>query len=358
MQIKKLLDSQPTISFGTFRQHKIVVSNKKFNNFFNIKREDVEKEKVDSRDVLSFINDSWLDNMLTHPETPYKIHLHKYGKDYVFDVYLSITYINENCLYIYSMLDITELEKLKRVEFNHTQMASIGKLSLGLTHEINTPLTFIKGGLELIEMEIESCSLSQDQQDFIDSNMFAVKNGVERIETIVELLKEYSASSVETKNPEGVNIAEVIHDVHQLIYNRSKFISNIYLNEEKLILEKIPQKTCSSGNIGKQKLGQVLIVLLNNSLDELTRSKLPFEERFIKIKTQKYENGKTAISVIDNGGGIREDIFKRLFEPFVSGKHQCGIGLGLNIAKKIIEDRGGKITAFNIDDGAVFRIEI
>lgn len=62
------------------------------------------------------------------------------------------------------------------------------------------------------------------------------------------------------------------------------------------------------------------------------------------------------IIIKDNAGGIEPTMLPHIFDIFKSSKPQSGMGVGLNIAKSIIEDHGGKITARNEDGGAVFEI--
>jgi C4-dicarboxylate-specific signal transduction histidine kinase len=60
----------------------------------------------------------------------------------------------------------------------------------------------------------------------------------------------------------------------------------------------------------------------------------------------------------DNAGGIKEDIIDKIFDPFVSTKQHSGMGVGLNIAKKIIDEQEGTILAYNKDDGAIFEVRL
>ncbi len=70
------------------------------------------------------------------------------------------------------------------------------------------------------------------------------------------------------------------------------------------------------------------------------------------------ENDEIVISFEDNAGGIKTEILSTLFEPFISSKTHSGMGVGLNISKKIIEHQNGKITAFNKNNGAVFEVRL
>ena len=82
-----------------------------------------------------------------------------------------------------------------------------------------------------------------------------------------------------------------------------------------------------------------------------------FEKRKFTIDISS-TNDEIFVKFKDNGGGIDKSILENIFEPFVSFKEHGGIGVGLNIAKKIIEDQNGTIIAYNEDEGAVFEVRL
>ena len=354
--IKKLLNSQPTISFATFRDMHIVIANKGFNRFFETAELDIQNKILDVRNFLSVVNNEWIENMLSEPETPYLLKFYKKGIEHNFNIYLSISYIEEQCLYIYTMLDVSELERLRERELNQAKIVSIGELSLGLTHEVNTPLTYILGNIELMEMDIQDIGNPKLEKQF-QENIDSIRDGGFRIQRIIKLLQEYT--TLNESVGETVDINQAIYNSFQLSYNRSKHITNIYFNNTLISLKNsYIEEKFTTKSILKSKLEQVLLILINNSLDELVSSDLKFEERFIKIYVESIENNQNIISVEDNAGGIDEKIKCKIFDAFVSGKSQSGLGLGLNIAKKIIKDGNGYIRATNTSQGAIFRIVI
>jgi two-component system sensor kinase FixL len=96
---------------------------------------------------------------------------------------------------------------------------------------------------------------------------------------------------------------------------------------------------------------QVLINLIHNALEAMAGT----SRREIAITTALVDTGLIEISVSDSGAGLAADIADHLFEPFVSSRSK-GMGLGLSIARSIVEAHGGKITAEpNPDGGAIFR---
>ncbi len=351
--LKKLFDAQPMISFATSGDYKLVSWNRGFENFFESKL----AYDRDIRDIVPTINDKWIDEMLLKPYQPKKINFSKGQDNYVFNAYFNISYVERACLYIYTFVDVTELEELKDREYLQAKMVSIGELSLGLTHEVNTPLTYIRGSADLMEMDL---SLIDDMnlKELFEENLKAIQNGVERIQLIIDLLQEYGSNCNEVS--QVLDLTDVIYDIYLFLYHKSKYIANIYFNGE-LLNQDYKRIHCLDESkyvtFPKNQLIKILLVILQNSLEQLSISHILFEERRIDISIKKH-GYFSEILIEDNGGGIPENILKNLFKPFTSGKSQSGMGLGLNIAKKMIEGNGGKIFAENSQNGAVFHLII
>ena len=70
------------------------------------------------------------------------------------------------------------------------------------------------------------------------------------------------------------------------------------------------------------------------------------------------EKNNILVRFKDNAGGLNKEILKKLFEPFTSSKNQGGMGIGLSIAKKIVEEHNGSIKAYNEDNGALFEVRL
>ena len=108
----------------------------------------------------------------------------------------------------------------------------------------------------------------------------------------------------------------------------------------------------------KQRIEQVWIVVVNNALDELLKIE-EYEHRLIDISIECSSDKKyIVVKIKDNAEGISGDIIDSIFEPFISSKESSGMGIGLNIAKKIIDEQDGQILAYNENDGAVFEIRL
>lgn len=243
-----------------------------------------------------------------------------------------------------------ELEYQEKL-VEQARFAAIGQLSAGITHEINTPLTYMKSSFELIEMEVEDISETKIREH-IKEDLEIIKNGFARIENIIYSMKESFNSNNKSKHL--FNIYDTLIVALNMAYNKSKHISNIYINNKLFNFKTIKEKEDFLTFINVPSIEQVWIIIINNALDELTKIK-SFDERKLEIFITKDEK-KIYVKFVDNAGGIKEDIIKKIFEPFKSSKESSGIGIGLNIANKIILSHDGEIKAYNENNGAVFEI--
>ncbi|MGB5793537.1 PAS domain-containing sensor histidine kinase, partial [Poseidonibacter sp.] len=239
-------------------------------------------------------------------------------------------------------------------QIKNTKLSSIGSLAAGITHEINTPLTYIKGNFEMMSYDILDLPQSDIKTRMLEDSE-KINDGLNRIANIVESMREISQASNETK--ENINIYPTFITALTMAYNRSKQITRIYINGNIFKIDNINKNEYEFiCNIQKERLVQVWIIIINNALDELIKIQ-DYEKRALYINIeQKDENIITIFK--DNAGGINDDILDNIFDPFVSSKQHSGMGVGLNIAKKIIDQQNGELIAYNEDDGAVFQITL
>ena len=254
-----------------------------------------------------------------------------------------------------------ELEKSKTKDKIHYQeqiksakLSYIGVLSAGITHEINTPLTYVKGNLELMHYDIEALENSDIKNRMLQDSK-KIKEGLNRIANIVESMREISHSNEGEKT--DFNVYATILTALTMAHNRSKHIIKIYLNCEIFDINNIDNnRFIFKSNIQKQRIEQIWIIIINNALDELVKIE-NYENRELKIDILEEKNN-ILVRFKDNAGGLSKEILKKLFEPFTSSKSQSGMGIGLSIAKKIIEEHNGSIKAYNEDNGALFEIRL
>jgi len=239
-------------------------------------------------------------------------------------------------------------EQLKNAKYS-----AIGQLAAGITHEINTPLTYIKGNFEMMELDIDAIENEALKND-IKEQMQPIKEGLERIANIVENMREVSQKTKEEKIV--TNIYATMVTALSVLQNRIKHTSQVFLNGQKFEMGRDKEAEAFYSYAQPQRLEQVWIVIISNALDELQNIE-PYEARRLDI-TVSQDELNIYIVFKDNGGGIDESILDKVFDPFEKQKSANGIGIGLNIAKKIIVQQDGTIESFNEGDHAVFKVKL
>ena len=227
----------------------------------------------------------------------------------------------------------SSLQQLKENEIHLVQsekMASLGRMSAGIIHEINNPLNFATTGLYTLCNKEKF--LAPDQQPEYAEVLRDVEAGIKRVRTIVADLRTFS-------HPDGGHRDEV--EVAAVVALALRFLSNEWRD-----LVQIETKIADHQTIfaNQNKLMHVIVNLLQNSLDALKTKSFAGETPTIQI-TGWIENGRSRLSVRDNGPGIDAQHRDKIFEPFYTTKEVGeGMGLGLSICHRIVLENGGTIS--------------
>ncbi len=225
------------------------------------------------------------------------------------------------------------IEQLKDTETQLVQtekLASLGRMSAGIIHEINNPLNFATTGLYTLRNKGKY--LAPEQQEEYAEVLKDVEEGIRRVKTIVSDLRSFSHS-------ENEQIDQV--DVCELVTCALRFLSHEY--RDKIQIE---QKVSETQTIwaNKNKLIQVCVNLLQNSIDALkTKPAMDGEKPTIWIEGRE-EAGKSSLVIRDNGEGIEPQNLDKIFDPFFTTKDVGeGMGLGLSICYRIVQECDGRI---------------
>ncbi|MBC7712498.1 MAG: PAS domain-containing protein [Rhizobacter sp.] len=224
------------------------------------------------------------------------------------------------------VVDITEFKKLEARLTESAKLTVLGEMASGVAHEINNPLTIIKGNTDKI---IKRLSEPELNQEILIRDLKLIGKMTERISKIVNALKIYSRNA-ENDEPEVSKLLTTLNDTWELCHERF-FEAAINI---KIDCDASLEVFCSP-----TQLSQVIMNLLNNSFDAISELK----DKWIEIKCT-HESGKIFISFTDSGNGIPSQVVDKMMNPFFTTKEVGkGTGLGLSISNGLVETLGGTL---------------
>ncbi|MHA1739289.1 MAG: ATP-binding protein [Candidatus Heimdallarchaeota archaeon] len=223
-----------------------------------------------------------------------------------------------------------ELEEMQAVLIQTEKMKTVGQMSSAIVHEINQPLTAIKGYLDLM-LNVNDLSGKADRY------LQMISKVVDRLSQIAGKFNRFARSSDdEPFSKVSLNGAlNVLHEIleHQLVSKNVAF---------SLELEKELPPIMGNEN----SLQQVFMNLVVNAMDAIedeNADKPSLKKPMITVSTH-LNNGHVIAKVEDNGPGIPTEIREKIFDPFFTTKEAGkGTGLGLAVIKSILQKHKGKI---------------
>lgn len=234
-----------------------------------------------------------------------------------------------------------ENEKKQKMLFQQSKMAQMGEMLGNIAHQWRQPLSNIN-------------SIVLDIDTVYACNRLTKEYLSERLDKI-EALTAYMSETITgfqnyfdpRKTKEHFSSCEAVDTAIKLFEADllQKRIEVIFRNRVKYEIYGY-----------KKEFIQVLLVFLSNAKDALCASSSPAPR--IEINCHK-ANGRFSIDVSDNGGGIAEEHLQRIFEPYFSTKEEDGRGIGLYMAKMIVENSmGGELNVHSADGRTVFTISL
>ena len=303
---------------------KIVSYNRKLVEMWNFSKELMEKgqdklalkrateDLVDPKTFISRVNEIYKGNQAAHDELYFKD-----GR--VFDRFGSpiIGEDGTNYGYVWFFQDITERKRMERQKDDFIGIAS---------HELKTPLTSVKGYIQILERSIEDIGNENAKKIVSKTNIY-----INRLNSLISDLLDVSKIQA---GKLVFNITEF--DIYDLIKEGVEAIQPTSNRHKIIYKDCIHQKIYADRN----RLEQVLMNLLSNAIKYS-----PHADKIV-IKTDKEENYIT-VGVRDFGIGINKENIRMLFQRFyrieASANKFSGLGIGLYISAQIIERHKGKI---------------
>jgi signal transduction histidine kinase/pSer/pThr/pTyr-binding forkhead associated (FHA) protein len=230
--------------------------------------------------------------------------------------------------------------KLYQQGLQAERLAAIGETTAALSHSIKNILQALRGGADVVEMGIKNSNLPQ-----LTKGWRVVDRNMEKIYNLTMNLLAYSKE----REPrlEFVNPKKLLDECVELLATAA--------NDKGVMVVADVDKDHPAVPLDPDGMHQVVMNLLSNALDAVT----PQEGLIRLVCHYDPENRQTVIEVIDNGSGIPDTMMKHMFELFHSTKGNRGTGLGLAVARKIVEEHEGSISMQSkVGEGTTFTIRL
>jgi signal transduction histidine kinase len=222
---------------------------------------------------------------------------------------------------------VQELQQREYEVLRAEQLAAVGQLAAGVAHEIRNPLTSIK---MLVQAGLEE----EDPHKLGPDDLHVIEAEVRRMERSLQTFLDFARPAKPRRRP--VELGHVVEAVLGLIRGRA------IKQRVDVHFERGPAPIVLIADA--DQIQQVLVNLVLNALDAMPTG------GSLTIYVGRRTDGGVTIEVADTGPGVAKESMPRLFEPFFSTK-ETGLGLGLVISRRVVEDHGGTLTASNRPSG-------
>jgi signal transduction histidine kinase len=247
--------------------------------------------------------------------------------------------------------DLTARHERTTRLFQVDRTMMLGSVAAGLGHEINNPLAFVMGNLELVSQSLDklatatgvpptvSAALREDKVALADA-----LQGVQRIAAIVRDLKDLARN---TEAP-GASVA-----VEPVLDSLLKVAAHELKHRARVVRDYggVPKVFASDARVA-----QIFLNLLLNAAQAIAPGDA--EHQTVTLRT-RVEGGSVEVHVSDTGVGMTKEHLERVFEPFFTTKRGAGTGLGLSITRQLVLSLGGTLIAESEPGvGSTFRVRL
>ena len=246
--------------------------------------------------------------------------------------------------------DVTEVQELQDRLLAATRLASVGTLAAGVAHEINNPLAWMISNITLALDHVGGAPdgrLSADAREEMRQSLEQASEGAWRIASIVKAMRSLGVHEA-PECPLDVDVRAEIANAVQMVRNQVVQRARLAVDVPE-VLPLVRART--------NELGRVFLNLIVNAAQAIPEGNPSAHTVSIAARA---EGGEVVVEVADTGTGIPPDVRSRIFDPFFTTKPVgVGSGLGLPIARSIVDAAGGRIEVESREgQGSTFRVRL
>ncbi|MEW5870862.1 MAG: ATP-binding protein [Chloroflexota bacterium] len=253
---------------------------------------------------------------------------------------LRLRALAHNLAELNATLELKVLERTQQLEQAHDQLhhaeklASLGRLSASIAHEINNPLAAILTYVDLIKMQLGDSPVMED--------VAVIERQLNHIASLAQQLRDFSRPP--RKERTAVDLNAVLKEVLALV---KKDLQKNHIQVRQELDEGLPVVKASP-----EQMGEIFLNLFINARDAMPQGGA--------LEVRSAPVGECSqVAIADTGNGIDEQLRERIFEPFFTTKGEHGTGLGLSISYRIVQDHGGHIAVHSTPgQGTTFTISL
>jgi PAS domain S-box-containing protein len=277
---------------------------------------------------------------------PYEaIGLRKDGSQFAAEIRGAPIHFQGRMLRVTAIRDISEQKKLEAQFRLSEQMVSMGSVAAGVAHEINNPLTYVLGNLQILARHLSGLEpeIGRERSEVLKKCIDEALDGTERVRAIVRDLRGFSRPS---------DHEQTAIDLRQVLESSVRIVGNEVRHKARLVRDYQDLPLIDANEL---RLAQVFVNLLVNAAQAMEEGAAGKNE--IRLRTRTDARGWAVVEIHDTGRGIPAELRERVFEPFFTTKPGRGTGLGLSISRTIVDDLGGEIqVGDSAERGTVFRL--
>jgi signal transduction histidine kinase len=234
--------------------------------------------------------------------------------------------------------DLREHRKLEKQLLRSEKLSSLGKLSAGIAHEINQPLTGVLTFAHLLLRKFKDDEKTR-------KDLETIVRETTRIRGIVQGILDFARETPMQKKPR--KIEEVLDQTLEIVVHQQRFFG--------ITLEKKYDPSLPEVVVDSNLMEQVFMNIILNALDAMHGSGT------LTVKT-RLNDGWAEVEFSDSGTGMPEEILDKIFDPFFTTKDSTegmGMGLGLAVSYGIVKNHNGDISVSSkAGQGTTFSIRL